>query len=56
MTPATSPTLIAALELAAKHKMTPDEIRAQRISMIVGLSGRPREQVADWLDRHEGRK
>lgn len=51
----TCPTLLEALRKAAQHKMTPAERRAQRISFIVGMTGFPREQVAEWLDRHEGR-
>ena len=44
------------IEKAKAHVMTPAERRAQRISFIVGQTGFDRERVADWLDRHEGRK
>ncbi len=53
-------TLAEIMAKAAAHKMTPAERRAQRISMIYGLqsfdSKVTKEQIADWLDRHEGRK
>jgi len=49
-----NPTLLEAMRLAATHKMTPTEIRAQRISYIVGMTGFPRERVAEWLAHHEG--
>lgn len=47
--------LTSLLQAAASHRMTPDEIRAQRISFIVGQTGLTREQVSEWLDRHYGR-
>lgn len=50
------PELDALIEKAKAHVMTPAERRAQRISFIVGQTGFDRDRVADWLDRHEGRK
>ena len=49
-------TLLEALRKAAARVMTPDERRLQRISYIVGMTGMNRDRVADWIDRHEGRK
>ena len=51
-----NPTLEEAARLSREHVMSAAEIRAQRISFIVGMTGYSHEKVADWLDRHEGRK
>lgn len=53
-----SPELEAALEKAKAHVMTAEERRAQRISFIFGLqdenSTRTKEDIAAWLDEHDG--
>jgi hypothetical protein len=54
-----SPGLQAALDRAAKHAMTPEERREQRLSFVMGMlpseNKMTREQVAAFLDKHEGR-
>lgn len=53
------PELAALLERALSHVMTPEERRAQKISFIYGMldndSTLTKEDVAQWLDKHEGR-
>lgn len=50
-------------QIAAKaraHKVTPEERRAQRVSLIMGLRSKnstlTREEVASFLDQNEGRE
>ncbi|HEX5775279.1 MAG TPA: hypothetical protein VFX95_01230 [Caulobacteraceae bacterium] len=56
--PKTDPYLIKRLELAAKHEMTAEEIRRQRVSFVYG--NLPHEhrmtkhQVAEAIARLEG--
>lgn len=56
--PKTDPALIARLELAAKHEMSADEVRRQRLSFVFGNlpSTHPmtRNQVAEVLSRLDG--
>jgi hypothetical protein len=44
--------------LAKSHKVSPDERRAQRVSLIMGVrsksSALSREKIADLLDQTEG--
>ena len=44
--------------LARKHTITPSERRAQRLSLIMGLTSHKstltREQVSGWVDQIEG--
>lgn len=53
-----NPALADLVERARTHKMTPDERRTQRISLIMGLKDREstltREKVEELLDQHEG--
>lgn len=55
-----NPTLDALIAKARDHVMAADERRAQRISLMYGLqefdSLTTKAEIADWLDRHEGRK
>lgn len=52
-------TLEQLVERARHHKMTPNERRQQRVSMIMGLRGRSStltmEKVEEVLDEVEGR-
>ena len=56
---AATATLDALFERARQHKMTPQERRAQRVSMIMGLRGHAstltQEKVEEVLDDVEGR-
>lgn len=51
-------TLDQIAELARSHRVTPDERRAQRVSLIMGLrsekSTLTREKVSDLLNQMEG--
>jgi len=51
-------TLEEIAEKARKHVVTPEERRAQRISLIMGLRSKKstltREDVASFLDENEG--
>lgn len=51
-------TLDQIVEKARKHRVTPEERRAQRISLIMGLRSKnstlTREEVASFLDSNEG--
>ena len=51
-------TLDQIVEKARAHKVTPDERRAQRISLIMGLRSKnstlTRDEVASFLDQNEG--
>ena len=51
-------TLDQIVEKARAHKVTADERRAQRISLIMGLRSKnstlTREEVASFLDQNEG--
>jgi hypothetical protein len=51
-------TLEQIAKLAREHKVTPDERRAQRVSLIMGLrsekSTLTREKVSDYLNQIEG--
>jgi len=53
-------TLEEIAEKARNHTVTPDERRAQRISLIMGLrsanSTLTRDQVTSFLDQNEGRE
>ncbi|MCK0196886.1 hypothetical protein MWN34_08160 [Ancylobacter sp. 6x-1] len=55
---ARTPTLEDLVARARAHKMTPNERRMQRVSLIMGLkdknSSLTREQVEELLDEHEG--
>ncbi|MCW5692557.1 MAG: hypothetical protein KIT48_09340 [Pseudolabrys sp.] len=52
-------TLEQIVEKARAHKVTPEEKRAQRLSLMMGLrdskSPITREQLKQWMDEHEGR-
>lgn len=56
--PKTDPSLLARLAVAAKHEMTAEEIRRQRVSFVYGNlphnSPMTRQQVASAIARHEG--
>ena len=45
---------------ALSHRVTPEERRAQRVSLIMGLRSKnstlTREEVASFLDQNEGRE
>jgi hypothetical protein len=51
-------TLEEIAEKARKHRVTPTERRAQRVSLIMGLRSKnstlTREDVASFLDQNEG--
>ena len=51
-------TLEQIAQVARDHKVTPDERRAQRVSLIMGLrsekSTLTREKVSDYLSQMEG--
>ena len=51
-------TLEQIAQVARDHKVTPDERRAQRVSMIMGLrsekSTLTREKISDYLSQMEG--
>jgi len=53
-------TLDQIAEKARAHKVTPEERRAQRVSLIMGLRSKnstlTREEVASFLDQNEGRE
>jgi hypothetical protein len=53
-------TLDQITEKARSHKWTPEERRAQRLSLMMGLrsskSPITREQMKRWIDGHEGHK
>ena len=55
----TDPTLLRALEKAAKQRLTPEELRSQRVSYILSSLAREslitREQVERVLANQEGR-
>ncbi len=54
-----TPTLAELIDRARRHKVTPNERRAQRVSLIMGLrskdSSLTREAVESFLDENEGR-
>lgn len=54
----TTLTLAQIAEKARNHKMTPQERRAQRISLLMGLRSKnstvTKEEVASFLDQNEG--
>ncbi len=56
----TTMTLDQIAEKARSHKVTPEERRAQRVSLIMGLRSKnstlTREEVASFLDQNEGRE
>ena len=56
--PKTDPRLLARLERAAKHEMTADEIRRQRVSFVYGnlphSNTMTKQQVAAVIARHAG--
>jgi hypothetical protein len=56
--PKTDPKLLARLALAAKHEMTAEEVRRQRVSFVYGNlphdNPMTRNQVADAIKRLEG--
>lgn len=47
--PRTSPALLARLAQAAKHVMTPEERRQQRLSFIAGQTGYSRDLIVSVL-------
>jgi hypothetical protein len=51
-------TLEQIAEKARKHRVTPAERRAQRVSLIMGLRSKnstiTREEVSSFLDQNEG--
>jgi hypothetical protein len=51
-------TLDQIAQLAKAHKVTPDERRAQRVSLIMGVrsksSALSREKIEDLMDQNEG--
>jgi hypothetical protein len=53
-------TLDQIAEKARTHRVTPEERRAQRVSLIMGLRSKKstltREEVASFLDQNEGRE
>lgn len=55
----TDPELLAALKEAAGRAMSPKEVRAQRISFVMGAvsegSNVSRAEVENIIDRQEGR-
>lgn len=55
---ARTPVLADLVARARAHKMSPNERRSQRVSLIMGLkdkdSSLTREQVEELLDEHEG--
>lgn len=56
--PEADPELVERLRIAAAHKMTPDEIKAQRVSFVWGNlpddNRLTKEEVAAILDRMDG--
>ena len=56
--PNTDPALLERLERAARHEMTAEEIRRQRVSFVYGnlphKNPMTRCQVASAIARHEG--
>ena len=56
--PKTDPGLLERLHKAAKHQMTSEEVRAQRVSFVYGNlphdSTLTRHQVAEAIERLEG--
>jgi hypothetical protein len=54
----TTLTLEQIAEKARRHRMTPVERRAQRVSLIMGLKSKhstmSREEVSSFLDQNEG--
>ena len=53
-------TLEQIAEKARKHRVTPTERRAQRVSLIMGLRSKnstlTRDEVSSFLDQNEGRE
>lgn len=56
--PKTDPALLERLARAAKHEMSAEEIRRQRVSFVYGNlpqgNTMTRSQVAEAIRRHEG--
>lgn len=46
-----TPTLAALVKAASKVKMTPDQVRKQRISFIRGQTGLSEYRIREALDR-----
>lgn len=53
----TSPELLAALDRAKRHVMTPEEVFEQRVSFVYGMSnsGLTKDEIRDMLAKSQGR-